>query len=357
MKIERALSINSIKATNSAANDIPASTPLMDLLFKQTTPSKHAVSNFLIASDSSKLIKAGSRTNSNSKSSDNTLDEKELEGKDIRAIHTTIFVDISSEKVQDMPDFDNPSKQKEFQQYIAEELKHGKQLLTSTIEYHLVGALQGAVKDSDGTMVKNLSVITGLSPTVGTIVAETIAKKNALKKELRKAKSNAKKKLSGKKVKGFVMLCGTKAFEKFEYSKDVTSSMENNQMKYVVNGSEENQWGDSFHWQGVDFVAYEESIGDVDFLDENTAILCPLVEDLYELKPAPPVACQYVNKKGKLYHVTVKEKGHDVGLEYKIQCNYTAIVKVPPAVTVFEMNFEMPELEKDAVAVVKTTKR
>ncbi len=315
-------------ALSNIANGRKARTPLVKSLFKFTKPSKTTSVELVYDTALGKVLPIGDRANSNAKTTGNTIGKKTRHAKSISALHVTAFETIDSDEVQDIPEPTNKETLENFNTYVNGEVDAMEEHLEATREYHAMGALNGAVKDTDKSEAYNLFTLFGLTKNELPLLASELNAEDGLRETLMAAKSHAKKKLRGKIIKGFVMLCGETAYQEYALCTDAKTDMRNNKLKYVTEG-----FDDGFNYQNVDFVEYDGGIGDTGFIGADDSILIPVVDGLFCITPTPGKGTNQVNKKGQKTFITTKVLDHDIGVELKAQSNYVVYVEVPDALT------------------------
>lgn len=315
-------------ALSNVANKRKSITPLLLTIFKYTKPSKTTAVELVHDTGKGKILPVNERFTTNKKTPENTIGIETRHGKTLTAMHVTGFADISADAVQDIPKPISNDSLESFERYVSGEVDTIEECLEATREYHALGALKGKVVDVDGTtVIYDLYDFFKIDKSEATISDLSLKVEDGLRIPLHQMKSKAKSKLKGKIIKGFVMLCGSGAYEEFAFCKDAKTDMRNNELKYVVDG-----FSDGFNYQSVDFVEYDGGIGDESFIGENEAMLLPIVDGLYCITATPGKGTNYVNKKGQKTYITTKVLDHDAGVELKGQANYVVYVEVPDAI-------------------------
>jgi hypothetical protein len=328
-------------ALSNIANGRKARTPLIASLFKFTKPSKTTAVELVYDTATGKVLPIGDRANSNNKTAGNTIGKKTRHAKTLSALHVTAFETIDSDEIQDIPEPTNKESLESFNSYVNGEVNAIEEHLEATREFHAMGALNGAVRDTDDSEAYNLFDLFGLTKNELTLLVSELNAEDGLRKRLMAIKSHAKKKLRGKIIKGFLMLCGENAYTEYALSTDTKKDMRNNKLKYVVDG-----FDDGFNYQNVDFVEYDGGIGERAFLGEHESILIPIIDGLFCITPTPGKGTNHVNKRGQKTYITTEEQDHGVGVELKGQSNYVVYVEVPDALTYITLTPDAEEAEE-----------
>jgi len=170
-----------------------------------------------------------------------------------------------------------------------------------TLEHMRAGAIQGVVKDADGSTLFSLFTKFGVVQQTAALAADNGTDTgNTFRASLQAAQRLAENELGNAPISGWVILCGTTFFENAQADLGVTQSIRygdpmrllNNQRREMVGGSR------SFEFAGVTFIEYVGSTGGSAFFPTAEGYLVPMGPDIFRTYYAPADFVETVNTLG-----------------------------------------------------------
>lgn len=248
----------------------------------------------------------------------------------IEAVHLPETAAILADEVSRVRAFGSSSELETFQTKVAGRLRKMRTQLDLTQSYQRLGALKGLVLDADGkTPLYDLYDLFGVKKQTATIgLADSATKVN---QAIVAAKRLSEKALGGSiMVDGWLCLAGQGFMDSMTGHDDVRAA-------YA-------RWNDGafarsdnrldFQFAGVDFVEFSASVGGVDFLGADEAILIPraLAGGMFTTYYAPADYMETVNTTGLPYYAKMEPMPMDKGLAMEAQSNPLHINQKPRAI-------------------------
>jgi len=204
------------------------------------------------------------------------------------------------------------------------------------MEYHKINALQGQVKDGDGTTVHhNYFTISGITENqidinLGVAGTDVKGKCSAILREIAGA-------LGATSFTQPIAFCGDTYFDALANHAEVKAGYERWQSSLFFRttqiGPEYGPAMNGFDFGGITWVNYRGSIGGTAFFPANEARIAPRgVPGLYINAIAPGTSVDAVNRPGIKIYASQERLPHNEGIELKTQSNVLPIVTRPAAI-------------------------
>lgn len=165
-----------------------------------------------------------------------------------------------------------------------------------TLEHMRISALQGIVKDADGSTLVNLFTKFGVSQSTGTISPNaTTDEGDALRGEIVALQRTIEGVLGGEPVSGYHAYCGSTFFDSLRGDRGVTETL-----RYADPQSLMNQTANArrFNFGGVTWEEYRGSTGGTPFVAADEAYLYPTGTNIFKTYFAPADYVETVNTLG-----------------------------------------------------------
>lgn len=214
---------------------------------------------------------------------------------------------------------------------VADRLQTAAQSLDLTLEYMRVGAVQGYVRDADGSIVTDMFDEFQQSRYTEKWNVSKDTSDGELKRKCNALIRRTMKVLGGTPVREFHILCGDDLFDALE-----TCSEIRDYIKYFPR-PEGDFLLDShayryFMYAGVKFVNYLGYVGEKRFIDADKAYFLPVgVPDMFTVNYAPADYTETVNTVGVRYYAKQERLRFDKGIEIECQTNPLVLCTRPAA--------------------------
>ena len=230
---------------------------------------------------------------------------------------------IRADEVQNLRGF-GTDKAATVESVVNDKLAAMKADLEMTREHLMLGALQGEVKDADGTLLFDLYKEFGLTHT--RFNCKLNVKTTNAGEMLDKVKRTLRQKAGGESINGFIALCSPEFMDKLKYHDSTKEAFK----RYREGELYREDTGVSFQFNGVQFVEYYSDFGKGDVLAAGSAILLPAgTRGTFEEYFAPADTNAAVNTKAQAYYASREKLNHDKGWDIEAQTNPLPLVTRP----------------------------
>jgi hypothetical protein len=245
---------------------------------------------------------------------------------------------IMAAQVQGVRAFGSDSELEGYQVKVNEALQKIKNKNALMREFIRAGALQGKILKKDGNVSQDLLALFGISKNthqaaLGTATTDVVA-------EIIEAKEKAEDELGQFQglARGYKLICGKNIFRKITRHAKVEKAYEYWNSTSGMGGAARDDLRKGFPIASdVDVVSYSKGkVGSTNFLDPDTALLCPIVDGLYQTRNAPADNKWAVNTIGLPEYASSQELPLGKGDEVHGEMSTVSYVERPRAVVEFK---------------------
>lgn len=242
----------------------------------------------------------------------------------IQTIHLVQAGNLYADDFQNIRPFGNESFDDQVQRLMLESFEGMKNNNEATIEYQRAGALVGKILDKDGSVILDIHKEFGLEAEIDEI---DFTIPLTIKKQIREIKRKSKDALKVNNVSRWVALCGSEFFDTLEDTQRVRES-------YTRFGEGEilRKDNDAISFASVAWEEYDAFVGETKFIEDDEAILIPVVEGLCITRFAPANYNETVNTIGVPHYAKAAPKYMDKGFDIECQSNPISLITVPNAI-------------------------
>lgn len=236
---------------------------------------------------------------------------------------------ILADSVQNVRKFDTESDLESVQDVVNDKLAEMKAKHEITLEYMRCGALQGLVKDGDGTVLCDLFASFGV--TQKSFDFKTSAATTAIPTVLRNVKRYLEQNLKGEVMSNVLCLCSGNFFEALVNH----DSLKDAYNAYQGRTPYRDDMRQDFVFNGIRFVEYEAFASNskgqsLRLIPDNQAIFIPQgTINTFETVFAPADYIETVNTKGVAYYAKQQILDFERGIAVQTQSNPLTICKRP----------------------------
>ena len=242
-----------------------------------------------------------------------------------------IYADLAflAADLQNVRKFDTESDLESVQSAVQDSLEQMRAKHEITLEYMRSQALQGIVKDGDGTTLVNFFTAFGISQK--SVAIKTSDANTNVDEKLRDIKRYLAKNLKGETMTGVLCLCSGNYFESIIHHKSIKDAYH----AYQGITPYREDLREDFVFNGIHFVEYEGSASstsgsELRFIPDNEAIFLPLgTQNVFETVFAPADYVEAVNTKGLPFYAKQQVLDFGKGVEIETQSNPLPICKRP----------------------------
>lgn len=214
---------------------------------------------------------------------------------------------------------------------VADRLQTAAQSLDLTLEYMRIGAVQGYVRDADGTIVNDLFDEFEQTPYTETWNLSSTTVNGEIKPKCNDLIRRTMRILGGTPVREFQVLCGDDLFDALEMCSEIRDYIKffpRPEGDFLIDSHAYR----SFMYAGIRFVNYQGYIGEKRFIEPGHAYLLPIgVPDLFPINFAPADYTETVNTVGVRYYAKQERLRFDKGIEIECQTNPLVLCTRPAA--------------------------
>jgi hypothetical protein len=265
------------------------------------------------------LVKAGPR----GADSVNTPDDDKRKVIKFSTTHLKQTDNLFADDFQNVRPFGNKSYEEQVQQFMLDKFAAMTRNNEATIEYQRVGAFAGKILDADGSVILDLHEAFEIEPKIDEIDLAA----GTTKKQIRAIKKQSKEALKVTNVPRWVAFCGSTFFDNLESAPDVKEALV--RTKDAEQLQDDN---DSIAFGSVRWEEYDAFVGDTRFIEDDEALLVPVIDGLCLTRFAPADYSETVNTLGVPHYAQAEPKRMNRGFDLECQSNPISIVTVPLAV-------------------------
>lgn len=250
--------------------------------------------------------------------------------------HVPYFQDIIADDIQGIRAFGKETELVTMARYVNEQLKGMKQDHEVTHEYHRIGALKGVVYDADGvSVIHNFFTAFGLSQTIMNWYQNDTSLANHFTSIVRTMAN----KLGNEGFTKIVALCGDTYFDQLTQHNTLLTAYDrwrDGEFKRVSHLGP--QWmaaasANGFEYQDILFINYRGKIGDLAFIENDSAYFVPLgIPDLFQEVFGPADFMETVNTLGRKFYAKQERLPFDKGVKLHTQSNTLAVCTRPDVI-------------------------
>lgn len=236
--------------------------------------------------------------------------------------------EVLADSVQGVRAFGEESALETVTGRVNEKMAHLRQSHEITHEYHRIGALQGHIKDADGsTTIHNLFTAFNISET--TVDFNLDSTSTDVKAVITGVRRTIEDKLGGVPFTGIACECGNAFWDAFINHDAVKAAFDRWQDGAFLR-SDQRVGDKDFEFCDVMWHNYRGSVGDVAFINTDHARFYPVgVPELFVHYSAPADFIETVNTVGKPVYVKQERMKFDKGVELHSQSNPAMICTRP----------------------------
>lgn len=204
---------------------------------------------------------------------------------------------IYAEEVQNVRTFGSEDNTEAVQAVVDEKLAELRADHEVTLEHMRIGAIQGLVKDADGSTLFNLFTKFGVSQTTGTVSPnDSTDAGDALRAEVVAIQRSIEAVLGGSPISGYHAFCGADFFDQLRADLGVVQTL-----RYADPQSLLRQEANvrSFSFAGVTWEEYRGSVNGTPFVPAAEAYMIPMGADIFRTYFAPADFIEAVNTLGQ----------------------------------------------------------
>lgn len=241
----------------------------------------------------------------------------------IQTTHLAQAGHLYADDFQNLRPFGNETFDEQVQKFMLESFESMKNNNEATIEYQRAGALVGKVLDKDGSIILDIHNEFGLEAEIDELDLST----GSTKKQIRAIKKKSKDALKVNNVSRWIALCGSDFFDGLEGADDVRESFTRFREGEVLR-----QDNDAIRFASVAWEEYDAFVGETKFIEDDEAILIPVVDGLCITRFAPANYTDTVNTTGVPHYAKAAPKHMDKGFDLECQSNPISLITVPNAI-------------------------
>ncbi|MEY9198446.1 hypothetical protein ABIA16_003562 [Sinorhizobium fredii] len=264
-------------------------------------------------------------------------DDTDRSGFTIRIPYYPQWDALIAEATQGVRAFGSSSEAQAYLIELAKKVEQMKKKNALQREFVKAGGLQSMIYKKDGTLSQNIHALAGttatthafdLSDTTTDVIAELI-----------EAKEKAEDKLGAYQglANGYMLIAGKNIHRKLSRHKSIQSAF----ALWSASGAVGNQ-GSALRddlragfpiTTDINLVSYSKGkIGNTFFLDPDKALLCPIVEGLYQTRYAPGTGKDVVNTIGIPEYAQIEPLGFNKGDELHMEMSVVSYLERPEAI-------------------------
>lgn len=239
---------------------------------------------------------------------------------------------VMAEEVQNVRSFGSEDQLEAVSEIVTDKLETLKQYHEVTHEYHRIGAIQGVVKDGDGsTTLLNLFTEFGIAET--NVNFDFTAGVMDVKLKVLEVVRALQLALGAETYTSILAVCGDQFFDRLISHDTVKGAFERWQQgtsKVPFTIEDPNLQRMGFEFAGVTWMNYRGKIGSVDFIPTATCRFVPIgTKNIFKQYNAPANFMEAVNTVGKRIYAKQRQMDFDIGVELHTQSNPLIICERP----------------------------
>ena len=256
-----------------------------------------------------------------------TIAEGERVERSLNTVHIKATAGLLAEKIAGVKAYGSQTQLETFGALVTRKLQDLNNSLDATLEYHMAGALQGVVKDADGTTILDLCSALGLgsAPDAPDFVLGTDS--TAVDKLVIDVKRRVEDACGNDTVERIMCYASPEWFDKFVAHPAV---------QWAFQAQNENSFGradvrSGFVYKDVMFAEYRDRVGGKPLIAAGDARFFPIGPSLYNIYYSPADYIETVNTMGLPRYAKQKVMDFDRGIEIEAQTNPLVICRRPRA--------------------------
>lgn len=244
--------------------------------------------------------------------------------------HLPIEAGIEADEVQNVRAFGSENNMQVLQEIVNERLAEMRDSLEVTIEHLRAGAIQGLIKDADGTTLLNLFTEFGVVQQIATLSYDSDADNgNRLKNGVIAAQRLIEAELGAAPITGFRAYCGSSFFDDMRSDLGVVQTLRWADPQALL---QQEAGVRRFNFGGVQWEEYRGSTGGTPFFADTEAYLFPIGPSIFRTYFAPANYTETVNTLGLPFYAKQALRKFEEGIDLKAQSNPLCICLRPRAV-------------------------
>lgn len=247
-------------------------------------------------SDSIELIQSSPRGGADPAPTSGALPKRSLQAFAVPHLEKTATV--YADEVQNVRQFGTEDSAQAVQAVVNEKLAKLRQAHEVTLEHMRIGAVQGTVKDADGSTLLNLFTAFNVSQSTGTVSPNASTDEGgALRDEVNALMRTVEGVLGNAVPSGYVALCGSTFYDTMRKDKSIQEVLKFADARSLL--SNPTNGVRSFDFAGVSWEEYRGSYGGNPFVAATEAYLVPMGVDVFRTYFAPADFIEAVNTLGQ----------------------------------------------------------
>lgn len=238
--------------------------------------------------------------------------------RDLRTLHIKLTSNLLAEEVQNVRAMEGEDQLMPYARKMNDRLEDLNNSVDATIEYHMIGALMGQVRDADDarTVLYDLPTefgVTAFDPVDFVLGTDSTDVAGICREVSRKTE----KCVGNMPISRLHALCGPTFFDKFVKHPEVKDAY-----RYVEQNSfARTDQRKGFEFQGIFFEEYNVQVGGVPFIPPADVRFFPVGPDIYQIRNAPADYIETVNTIGVPRYAKQERMKMDRGIEVEVQAN------------------------------------
>lgn len=253
--------------------------------------------------------------------------------RDIQVPHVPYFGTIMADDVQNIRAFGSETELESVSEVVNDVLQSMRSDHEVTQEYHRIGAVQGQIKDGDGsTVIHNLFTI--FSATEFSVDIDFSSGTDDIKHKTIQVIRQMSDSLGGTPFRGIVGICGDSYFDSLVTHASVTGAYDRWRdgefLRVNQLGSDFHSTANGFSFGDIYWFNYRGSIGSTAFFPTDECRFIPLgVPSLFVDVVSPADFMETVNTRGRRFYAKTEMLPYDKGVELHTQSNVLSLCTRP----------------------------
>lgn len=251
----------------------------------------------------------------------------------LQCTHLPVTGELLADDLQNVATFGGGVDGSGWMNAVNDEQQRMKNDLMATIEFHQLGAVQGIIRDADGSVIYDLYQEFGVERNLVEVNSDDA--KFVGRTMIINAIDRGEQKLGAQMISGWEVVCGLEWFNWFTSQKSVKEAYAGYQLAQEKIGGDVRN---GFQFGGATFYSYSTKLGNVNFVDPNEAHLYPIGgQDIFIMPFAPANWVEATNTVGLPYYSRAEAKKMGMGFDLGGQSNPLALCMYPEALTTFRL--------------------
>lgn len=247
--------------------------------------------------------------------------------RNLTAVHLPIEDAILADDLIGVREFGSTDRTQAINTVVNDKMEEMKNNIETTKEYHRVGAIQGQVKDADGsTTILNLFTEFGFTETVVDFALDVST--TDVKAKAASVRRQIEGQAGGMVFRGIHVMCGDAFWDALVAHDEVKAAFDRKNDGQFLR--EDQRMSGGFEFAGMFWENYRGQIGDVKFIPTDDCRFIPLgVKGLFKTWNAPANWVEAVGTIGKPFYAKQSRMKNDVGIELTAQANPLTVCTRP----------------------------